>query len=246
MRHRLILLASIVLAATFALTTVASAGHTVKKSKTVKRQELSRTRIAGTIESIRGNQATIITENGEYVGVGLGPRKHWGRYDGQLREGARVTMDCWGDPYGRTDWYFAGSVWGPGFHFELTNDYGVPNWVDYRYDDDWCPTYDTYADWYGCGHQVYTYVLPPPPPVRYYYWYPRGYYPDRYRHHYRRYDYGRHDRGNHYGWRNQDRDRDDDHEWDRDRDRDRDRRHDGPIGRPDNPQRDGRRGPRGR
>lgn len=222
MRYRMLLLASLMLAGTLAMTTVAGAVH---RSSTVKGQEMTRSRISGTIESIQGERATVITEDGEQIGVALGPREYWGQRGGRLTGGSQVSMDVWGDPYGRTDWFFAGAIWGPGFHLELTNDYGVPYWVDdfERYDD-WSPCYDQYTDWYGCGPGVYNYVLPPPPPVRYYQYYPRGCYPHHYRTYYRSYDYGRHDRyydgggrhdrGHHRGWekgkRIHGRDRDDD------------------------------------
>lgn len=238
----MLLLASLMLASTLAMTTVASADRiNGRRSPSIQKQALTRTRISGTIESIQGNQATVITEDGEYVGVGLGPRDYWSRNGGgRLTGGSQVTMDVWGDPYGRTDWYFAGAISGPGFHLQLTNDRGVPYWVDdHGYGNDWCPCYDEYTDWYGCSPQVvYHYVLPPPPPVRYYRYYPRGCYPHHYRTYYRSYNYdrhdryydggGRHDRGHHRGWekgkRIHGRDRDDDDDDDDDRG---DRRRDG-------------------
>ena len=183
MRYRMILLASL-LAGTLAMTGVATA----------ERRDLQRKRVEGVVESMNGQQAFIRTDQGARVGVRLGPESFWRERGYRLRSGSRVTVDGWWDP-GESDWYFAGSIGGPGFYFELSNDDGIPYWVnddDYYYGSGWGPCCETYDVWYGCHPYPDLYTPPPPPPRYYFYWGPRWRYYHPYRHYY--------DRGWHRGW----------------------------------------------
>jgi len=190
MRYRILLLASLMLAGTLAMTDAAKAEH----------RDLQRKRVTGVVESINGQQAFVRTEQGARVGVRLGPESYWRERGYRLHSGSRVTVDGWCDE-NNSDWYFAGSIAGPGFYFELSNDEGIPYWVDdddYYYGAGWGPCYETYDVWYGCRPYGDRFVAPPPPPRYYFYWGPRW----RYYHPYRHYDGGwhrawdgRHDRG---------------------------------------------------
>jgi hypothetical protein len=138
------------------------------------RRDLERKRVAGVVETIEGQEAYIRTDDGARVSVQLGPQSYWRERGYRLRSGSRVEADCWYDPEGRSDWYFAGSIWGPGFHFELSNGDGIPYWVDnddYYYSDGWGPSCDSYVIWYDCAPSFYIYA--PPPPPRYHFYGPR-------------------------------------------------------------------------
>jgi hypothetical protein len=178
MRYRILLLASLMLAGTLAMTGAAQAEH----------RDLQRKRVAGVVESINGQQAFVRTDQGARVGVRLGPESYWRERGYRLRSGSRVTVDGWCDEANR-DWYFAGSIRGPGFYFELSNGDGIPYWVndeDYYYGAGWGPCCETYDVWYGCQPYPYRFIAPPPPPRYYIYWGPRW----RNHHPYRYYDGG--------------------------------------------------------
>jgi hypothetical protein len=220
MRYRTLLLASL-LAGTLMITGSAMAERDFRKAPDVQGQDLEQMRIRGTIESIDNGEATILTNSGRRVGVALGPEWYWGRRGARLESGSHVTVDCWGDPYDRSDFYYAGAIWGPGFYFELTNDDGVPYWIDgFSYYHGWWPTYGLYADWYGCGPGVYHYIVPPLAPRSRVFYYPRvhrrPYYwrsheHQWYRDHSRSWNHERRDRDErpHYDNNNRDRHRND-------------------------------------
>ena len=226
MRHRMVIWMSALLMSTLAVTAAANAEH---------KRDLERKRVSGVVERIDGQEAYIRTESGARIGVQLGPQSYWRDRGYRLRSGTEVEVDAWYDPDGRSEWYFAGGIWGPGFHFELSNGDGIPYWVDdddYYYSEGWGPCCDSYTIWYDCAPAHYIYA--PPPPPRYVFYGPR------WRHHYRswHHDYWRgphYDRGRHGhhdgGWdRGRGHDRHDRDGWrdnDRRHDRRDDRRHDG-------------------
>jgi hypothetical protein len=151
------------------------------------------------VESIQGQQAMIRTDDDQLVRVQLGPQSYWRDHGYRLRSGSRITADCWYDPESGSDWYFAGSIWGPGFAFVLTNDEGVPYWVDdddYYYDS-YGPCRESFCVWYDCSPWFYIYA--PPPPPRYHFWGPRWRMHYRQWHHWRGGDWHPGPRGGH-GW----------------------------------------------
>jgi len=203
MRYRMFLLASL-LASTLLMAGVATA----------QRRDLQRKHVEGVVESIQGQQAFIRTDAGARVGLRLGPESFWRERGYRLRSGARVAVDGWCNP-DESDWYFAGSISGPDFNFELSNDEGIPYWVgddDYYYGAGWGPCAESYDTWYGCAPvPSYEYYAPPPPPRYYVYWGPRW----RYFHPYRRFDGRWHrggDGGQHGGGWNGGHDRGDNHQ----------------------------------
>lgn len=175
MTHRIALWMSTLLIGTLAITGAASA---YDGRGSFSERDLRRARVHGVVERIEGQEAYIRADDGALIGVQLGPEFYWDRRGYRLWSGARVTADCWYDPYGRTDWYFAASLWGPGFTIWLTDDDGVPYWVtadDYYYGT-YGPCCDTYVIWYDCTPTFYIYL--PPPPLYYHI-----YYGPRWRHH---------------------------------------------------------------
>jgi hypothetical protein len=135
--------------------------------------QLERTVIRGFVESVDDQVATIQTYSGDEYAVLLGSETYWKTNHYVLPKGAYVKMDVWYDPTDRyTDWYFAGEIWGPDFHFVLTNDEGVPYWVlfgeDYYYDLGYRASCVSYMYWYDCPPVYFVYlILPPPPPWSY-------------------------------------------------------------------------------
>jgi hypothetical protein len=134
---------------------------------------LERAEIRGYVTSVQNQVAYIQTYNGDEFAVQLGPESYWNAHDYYLPEAVYVKMDVWYDPTDRyTDWYFAGEIWGPDFHFVLTNDEGVPFWVidadDYYYSLGYRASCVSYMLWYDCPPVYFVYlILPPPPPLDY-------------------------------------------------------------------------------
>lgn len=192
-------LASLVLISIF--TAGASAGpkpRTVdgQSSPSSKEQQapLRKQRVEGRVESIKGQTATIKTREGRRVDVNLGPKDYWDRKGYELKEGQPVTVDGFCSD-GNDGPFFAGGIWGPGFHFEMTNDRGYPYWADPDgWYDGWYPRVDYYAYYWGLPRHYY-YGAPPwfwgaPPP----YWGPPPPRWDRHHRHYRGHDgHGRYD-----------------------------------------------------
>jgi hypothetical protein len=145
---------------------------------------LQRIEIRGMVESVQDQEAYVRTDDGEEIRVQLGPQSYWDERGYYLSEGEYVRMEVWYDPYGYTDWYFAGQIWGSGFHFVLTNSYGVPYWIimadDYYYSLGYRASCVSYMVWYDCPPAYFVYVILPPPPPYY-----TCYYGPRWRHHHR-------------------------------------------------------------
>lgn len=167
MRYRMFLLLSIVSVGVLGMTTPAPSGYNTNT------YNLQRTEISGVVQSINGQEAYILTDDGQEIGVLLGPQAYWDERGYHLQEGDYVEMDIWHDPYEYTDWYFAGEVWGNGFHFVLTNSYGVPHWVvpeqDYYYGLGYRASCVSYMVWFDCPPFYFVSLawLPPPPPLYY-------------------------------------------------------------------------------
>ena len=188
MRYRTFLLISII---AFSMLGIARPGPSDDNAVDYN---LVRTEIRGYVDAVVGQEAYIITDDGQEIGVQLGPKSYWDEHSYYLPEGEYVTMDVWYDPYGEyTDWYFAGEIWGPGFHFALMNQYGVPYWVivndDYYYGLGYRASCVSYVIWFDCPPYYFVYLIMPPPPPYYYscYYGPRwrGHYSDWHHHHYR-------------------------------------------------------------
>jgi hypothetical protein len=134
---------------------------------------LERTIIRGYVESVQNQVAYIQSYEGDEFAVQLGPESYWESHHYYLPEGAYVEMEVWYDPTDQyTDWYFAGEIWGPDFHFALTNDDGTPCWViyadDYYFSLGYRASCVSYMFWYDCPPVYFVYlILPPPPPWNY-------------------------------------------------------------------------------
>ena len=174
MKHRIILRMSMILIMIMAFTAVGEGSYPGSWSRrdggrsnqivVVKNQKkkLKRQKIRGEVESVRGQVAYIRTSSGQRVGVQLGPQSYWEHREYRLVPGQRVTVVGWSDPYERSDWFFAGSIAGPGFSFSLTNDVGRPYWVtEYEYERGGYPTYEVYEVWYQPTY-IYRYEAAPP------------------------------------------------------------------------------------
>ncbi len=176
MKHRIALWMSALLIGTLAVAGTAAAYG--RDSYGSGGRDLRRTQVCGVVERIEGQEAWLRTDDGALIGLQLGPESYWDQRGYRLWTGSRVTADCWYDPYGRSEWYYAASIWGPGFSIFLTNDDGLPFWVtaDDFYYGNYGPCCDTYVIWYDCTPSFYIYL--PPPPRYYHCWYG-----PRWRHH---------------------------------------------------------------
>ncbi len=153
--------------------------------------KLERTYISGFVVVVDDQIAYIQTDDGYDVSVVLGPESYWSEQGYYLPQGEYVEMEVWYDPTDRyTDWYFAGEIWGPDFHFVLTNNEGVPYWVifadDYYYSLGYRASCVSYMVWYDCPPIYFVYlILPPPPPPIYI-----CYYGPRWHHHHHDWHHG--------------------------------------------------------
>jgi hypothetical protein len=182
--------------ATIILTLVVSATLSaqpryVERNSTAPENDLKRTTVTGKIESIQGSRATLKNQRGENITVNLGPQWYWQEKGYNLREGCEVTVSGWGNTWDDDGGFmFAGSIWGPGFSFELWNSEGYPRWADDRdYYHGWQPDYGWCDNQWRCEPPRYSqhYYRPcPPPPPRNYCWTPPRHHYDHYRPHHRR------------------------------------------------------------
>jgi len=160
---------------------------------------LQGTEIQGFVQTVVNQEAYVRTDDGQEIRVQLGPQSYWDERGYYLPEGDYVRMEVWYDPYGYTDWYFAGEIWGPGFHFVLTNSYGVPYWViardDYYYSLGYRASCVSYMVWFDCPPMYFVYVILPPPP-----WYYTCYYGPRWRGHHTEWHRHGSDYGDRSGW----------------------------------------------
>jgi hypothetical protein len=161
---------------------------------------LERADINGYVLAVENQVAYIQTDYGDEIAVQLGPESYWNAHHYYLPEGQYIEMEVWYDPTDRyTEWYFAGEIWGPGFHFVLTNNVGVPLWVifadDYYYSMGYHASCVSYMIWFDCPPVYFIYlVLPPPPPPTY-----LCYYGPHWRNHHADWHYGpRYGRGGSY------------------------------------------------
>jgi len=139
----------------------------------VNSYNLESTIIRGYVEYVDGQVVYILTDNGDEIAVQLGPVSFWNSDRYCLSEGEYVEMLVWYDPYDQyTDCYFAGEIWGPSYHFAVTNNEGVPYWVinadDYYYSLGYRASCVSFMLWYDCPPVYFIYLILPPPPPRTY------------------------------------------------------------------------------
>jgi hypothetical protein len=153
--------------------------------------DLERQIIHGRVLYVDDQVACVRTDYGNQIYVQLGPQWYWERHRYWLPAGDDVEMAVWYDPNDQyTDWYFAADIWGPGYHFALTNDVGVPLWViyadDYYYGLGYRASCVSYMFWFDCMPTYFLHlILPPPPPMAY-----RCYYGPHWREHHRDWHHG--------------------------------------------------------
>jgi hypothetical protein len=172
-------------------------------STDVSRRDMHRVKINGEVQSIRGGRAVVETPDGDRVNVNLGPQSYWRDRGYHLDRGDRVTIEGWRERDDDDDDFagpvFAGSMWGPDFSFELTNEDGWPLWCDPAdCPDGWYPTLDFYDTCYFYNPPVA--YAPAPAPAYYgigFYWGWPWYHHRRFIHYYRGWDGGFRD---HRGW----------------------------------------------
>jgi len=117
---------------------------------------MSKEHIAGTVESIKNETATIRTESGQHVSVALGPQSYWRQNGYHLNTGMHVRVEGWRN--GNDDGpFFAGGIWGPDFYIQLTDEQGFPLWANSEEDyQGWAPT-RSYFDVYFFSPPLYAY-----------------------------------------------------------------------------------------
>jgi hypothetical protein len=211
MKSRTLLLVSLLLS----LAITASAQPAPRNNERVP--VLKESQIEGTVESVRGDEAIVRTQEGWKVNVNLGPERFWRERGYRLEPGVRVHVRGWrqGDDFEGP--FFAGTIWGPHFRFTLTNEAGYPFWADPAdCAAGWYPTWDDYyyLYWGPYGPRWWAYGPPPPPPAPPMWW--RHHHPGRRGHGPGRYYDDRGPRG--HG--------DDRGRWDNNRDNRNDRGHD--------------------
>lgn len=130
----------------FVVTAAAQPPRYVERHSTDPGRDLDRVSVIGKIEKIDGQRALLRTSDGEEITVHLGPQHYWHQKGYQLRTGVIATVDGWGELYTEDGGYiFAGSIYGDGFHFDLSDSRGYPRWADRDdWSDDWCPRIDYY------------------------------------------------------------------------------------------------------
>lgn len=101
--------------------------------------DLTRIRIEGYVESIRGQVAYVRDDCGTTFRVHLGPAWYWEDHDYRLYSGSYVEIVAWMD-YDE-DYCYAGEIRGRNFCFDLCDSYGFPRWSDRDYcDATWRPS----------------------------------------------------------------------------------------------------------
>jgi hypothetical protein len=148
MRHRITLLVMVLLISGLGFTSLVNAGPNKK---------MKRMKIRGTVERVEGREAVIRTSEGRQVRVMIGPESYWADRGYHMAPGQSILVNGW-YPEDNNDWFYAGSIAGPGFSFSLTNSSGMPYWVDQEEQHRTRPSYVIYRDWYGPR-----YVYSPPP-----------------------------------------------------------------------------------
>ncbi|MBU1920539.1 hypothetical protein KKG66_06815 [bacterium] len=182
MRYRMFLLLGL-LAAGMTVMALPASAYIVTNS-----YNLERATIYGYVEYVENQVAYIQIDNGDQIAVELGPESFWNAHRYYLTRGEYVEMLVWYDPADRyTTAYFASEIWGPGYHYRITNDEGIPYWVifadDYYYSLGYRASCVSFMLWYDCPPVYFIYLVLPPPPPRTYYCY-----------------YGPHWRTHHYDW----------------------------------------------
>ncbi len=173
---RLKLRTSAALALVVGLMTVATAAPKYSERWTTDPddRDLDRVSVSGKIESIRGQQATMRTEDGQRVTVHLGPQWYWHDKGYSIESGRPATVSGWGS-VDDDGYLFAASISGPGYYFELCDSDGYPRWADRDDFDRGCyPTHRycrdawycdrPHRDRYYCEPPRWTYRHCPPPP----------------------------------------------------------------------------------
>jgi hypothetical protein len=148
MRHRMTLLVMVLLISSLSFTGIVNAQNNKK---------MKRMKIRGTVERVEGREALIRTSQGREVRVMIGPESYREDRGYHMVPGQSISVNGW-YPEDNNDWFYAGSIAGPGFSFSLTNSSGMPFWVDQEEQHRTRPSYVVYRDWYG---PQYNYNPPP-------------------------------------------------------------------------------------
>jgi hypothetical protein len=129
--------------------------------------------------------------------VHLGPASFWEERGYRLRSGMHVDVTGWYES-GRSD-YYAGSIEGDGFYYELCDNQGYPYWADRNYYSDWRPCRSQFNFFFGIGLPYYGFGYP----ARHHY----HHWDHHHHHHHRHWDNHRHHDHGHRDWNRGDHDR---------------------------------------
>lgn len=169
-----------------------------RPAETLK-QKLPQHKIEGTIESLEDEKAIVRTRDGRRAVVQIGPESYRRQKNIRLERGQEVSVNGWGEWGNGGDraegegFFFAGGIYGPGYHFEFADNDGYPYWADPDdYWDGWYPSWDAYYIYFW-GPPPWWAYSPPPWYYRPPYWWQRHYtyysdpyyYPRHHRHHHR-------------------------------------------------------------
>jgi hypothetical protein len=143
-----------------ASTVIAAPRHRERYS-TDPGNDVDRIHVKGKIESISGQKALLITDQGSKITIHLGPQHYWREKGYNLHTGAIVDVSGWGELYDEDGGYcYAAEISGDGFFFDLADSHGYPRWADRdEYFEEWHPTIDYYEIYYGASPW---YWCPPP------------------------------------------------------------------------------------
>lgn len=123
----------------------------------MKRMQLKRIHVKGTIERITEQVAWIRVKPNESYVVELGPRSWWDEHHYRLTEGERISVSGWNDPYMNSDMIFASRISGKGMSITLAENSGRPDWpTNWDFGKRWKPQYDVLEKWYSPDYRYET------------------------------------------------------------------------------------------
>ena len=182
-----ILLPPLILALTIAVAGALAQPPEPERYSSDRAQDMKHVSVKGKIGRITGQRAVLKTEDGRQVTVHLGPQRYWRDQGYNLKSGARVTVDGWGEVLDDDGGFiYAGGIYGDGYSIELMNSRGYPMWADPDdWADDWYPSHGSFELYFGppWGYGPWGYWGPPPR-----WWRPHGWWQPGWRHHDRPHD----------------------------------------------------------